>query len=59
MDVLYSLLFGAGVGAFTFSRFGRRLGYGNARNVWLIVGIATVMGAVFFYTFARFVLNIR
>ena len=57
MDFLYSLFFGAGVAAFAYSRMGRRVGYGNATNVWLIVGIVFVLATVFFLTILKFILN--
>jgi hypothetical protein len=58
MDFLYSLFFGAGVGAFAYSRMGRRVGYGNSANVWLIVGVVFVLTAIVFYTILKFILNV-
>ena len=59
MDPLYSLFFGAGVVGFTYTKMGRRVGYGNTRNVWLVVGVSFVLAAIFFYTMLAFVLNIH
>jgi len=50
MDILFSLFFGAGVAAFVYARMGARLGYGNAKNVWTVVGVSFVMSAIIFYT---------
>ena len=58
MDVLYSVFFGAGVASFAYTRMGRRVGYGNPQNVWLIVGVIFILTSIFFYTIARFLLNI-
>ncbi len=50
MKPLYSIFFGAGVAAFAYARMGRRVGYGNSQNVWLIVGVVFVLVTIFFYT---------
>jgi hypothetical protein len=57
MDFLYSIFFGAGVAAFAYSKMGRRVGYGNAANVWLIVGVVFVIATIFFLTVLKFLLN--
>jgi hypothetical protein len=56
MKLLYCLFFGAGVAAVAYSRLGRRVGYGNQTNVWLIVGIVFVLVTLFFYTILSFIL---
>ena len=58
MDFLYSVFFGAGVAAFTYSKMGRRIGYGNTDNVWMIVGVAFVLATFFFFTVLKFLLNV-
>jgi hypothetical protein len=50
MDLLISACFGAGVAAFTYSRLGRRVGYGNTQNIWVIIGVAFVLATAFFYS---------
>jgi hypothetical protein len=55
--MLYTIFFGAGVAAFIYTKMGRRLGYENAQNVWTVVGVSFVIGAVVFYTLFKFVLN--
>jgi hypothetical protein len=57
MDFLYSIFFGAGVAAFTYSKMGRRVGYGNTANVWLIIGVVFVITTIFFLTILKFLLN--
>jgi hypothetical protein len=59
MNFLVSFFFGAGVAAFTYSKLGRRIGYGNQKDVWLIVGVAFVLSLIFFYTLMTFVLHIH
>ncbi len=50
MNVLYSIFFGAGVAAFAYTYLGRRAGYGNTQNVWLITGVTFVIATVVFLT---------
>lgn len=50
MYLLYSVLFGAGVAAFAYSRVGRRVGYGNTQSVAIAIGAIFVIAAVFFYS---------
>ena len=56
MKPLYSIFFGAAIAAIAYSRMGRRVGYGNSTNVWVIVGVVFVLTTIFFYTaFAFFI----
>ena len=50
MVLLYSIFFGAGVAAFIYTKMGRRLGYGNAQNVWTVVGVTFVIATIVFFT---------
>lgn len=59
MNFLYAAFFGAGVAAMAYSRLGRRVGYGNAQNVWLIVGVVFVLVTAFFYTIAAYILHLQ
>jgi hypothetical protein len=36
---------------------GRRVGYGNAANVWMIVGVVFVLMTIVFLTVLKFLLN--
>lgn len=58
MDLLYSLFFGAGTAAFTYTRMGRRVGYDNTQNVTAIVAVVFVLATIFFYTILKFVLGV-
>jgi hypothetical protein len=58
-DFLYSIFFGAGVAAVAYSKMGRRVGYGNTGNVWMIVGIVFLLAAIFFYTILAVVLGVH
>lgn len=57
MNLLYALFFGAGAAAFVYTKMGRRLGYGNAQNVWLVVGVTFVLVSIVFYTLLAFVFS--
>lgn len=56
-NALYSLYFGLGIAAFVYSRLGRRLGYGNSKNVWLVVGGSLLMAMFFAYSFLAWVIH--
>lgn len=56
MKLLYSLFFGAGVAGAAYTKLGKRVGYGNQQNVWLIVGVVFVLVTVFFYTVMAFLI---
>ena len=58
MDFLYSIFFGAGVAGFSYTRMGRRVGYGNTGNVVLVVGVVFVLTSIFFFTLLKYILNI-
>ena len=50
MNLLISACFGAGVAAFVYSRFGRRVGYGNTQNISIITGVTFVLTTAVFYS---------
>lgn len=52
MNLLYSIFFGAGVAAVAYTTLGRRVGYGNSQNVWIIVGVVFLLATFFFYSIA-------
>ncbi len=58
-NLLYSLYFGLGVAALVYSRFGRRIGYGNTKNVWYIVLASLLMSMFFAYSFLSWVINFK
>ena len=45
-NALIALFLAAGIATYAYTKLGARLGYGNAQNVWIVVG------AVFVLTFA-------
>lgn len=49
-NFLVSIMFGAGVAAFVYSRFGRRVGYGNTQNQVILCLIVFVLVSAFFFT---------
>ncbi|MDB5184862.1 MAG: hypothetical protein JWN38_670 [Candidatus Saccharibacteria bacterium] len=42
-NTLISIFLAAGIAAFVYSKMGPRLGYGNQKNVWTVVGVTFVM----------------
>jgi len=50
MVLLYALFFAAGASALMYAKFGRRIGYGNAKQVWMIVLIVFVITFFIFYS---------
>jgi hypothetical protein len=53
MDFLFSVFFGAGLAAFTYSKMGRRLGYGNTGNVALVVGVVFIIASIVFFSILK------
>lgn len=58
-SVLLAFFFAAGVAGWTYSKMGRRVGYGNTQNVAVIVIVAFAVAFLFFFTLLRFVLNMH
>lgn len=42
---------------FVYTRMGRRLGYGNPQNIWLVVGVTFILVTIVFYTILAFILK--
>jgi beta-lactamase regulating signal transducer with metallopeptidase domain len=57
-SALYALFFGLGVAGLVYSKMGRRVGYGNSQNVWLIVGISFFIAMFFFYSLFTWVIHL-
>lgn len=57
MNFLIAVLFGAGVAAYTYSHFARRVGYGNTKNVTTVIGVVFVLSTLVFYTILRFIIH--
>ena len=51
-------MMGAGVAAFMYAKVGPRLGYGNAKNVWLLTGISFVLVFFVFIVLLNFVIEL-
>lgn len=57
MAILFSLFFGAGVAAFVYTKMGKRVGFGNGKQVATLVGITFVMGTLVFYLLGKMFLH--
>jgi hypothetical protein len=49
-NLLAAIMFGAGVTAFVYSRFGRRVGYGNTQNQVILCAVVFVLVSIIFFT---------
>lgn len=54
MTLLYSLFFSAGVTAFLYTRLGRRAGYGNTKDVVILMSVIFVLTTAVFFTVLTF-----
>jgi len=50
MDLLISACFGAGVAAFAYTKLGKRVGYGNTQNIYVIIGVSFLLATAVFYS---------
>jgi len=58
-NTIISLMLAAGVAGWTYSKMGRRLGYTNTGNVWLIVAVAFILVFVFLETLLHYVIHLN
>jgi hypothetical protein len=57
-DTLLSLMLAAGVATFVYTKMGPRLGYGNTKSVWTVVGVCFGLVFLFSLTLLKYVLHI-
>jgi len=57
-NVWISLFMAAGAAGWAYSKLGRRVGYGNTQNVWILTGAAFVFVFLFFITLLHYVLHL-
>jgi hypothetical protein len=53
---IVALMLAAGVSGWTYSKMSRRMGYGNTRSLWIVVGVAFVLVFLFGLTLIRYVI---
>jgi hypothetical protein len=58
MEFLYAAFFGAGVTAYAYTKLGRQVGYGNTRDVAVMLGVIFVLTTIVFFTILKFVIGI-
>jgi hypothetical protein len=47
---MWSVFFGAGFTAFVYSKFGRRVGYGNTQNQIIVSAVVFIISTLVFFT---------
>ena len=58
MNSLFSLFFAAGVAGFAYTKLGRRVGYGNTQNVFVICAVIFVLAFIVFWTLLTYILHV-
>ena len=48
----------AGIAALVYTKMGPRLGYGNAKSVWVVVGVCFGLVFLVFITLLKYVIHI-
>jgi hypothetical protein len=56
MNWLIAMVFGAGVAGFAYTKLGQRVGYGDQKSVWTIVGAVFVLTSAIFFTILTFII---
>ena len=56
-NLWFSFVLAAGAALFVYLKFGRGVGYGNAKTVWAMTLITFVAVFLFLYSLLRFVLG--
>lgn len=58
-NVLISLFLGAGAAGWAYAKLGKRVGYGNSQNVWLLVGATFIFVFLVFLILLHFLLHLN
>jgi hypothetical protein len=58
-NAMMALFIGAGIAGFAYTKLGRRVGYGNGREVWTIVAVAFVFAFAFVYSLLAWVIHLH
>lgn len=59
MNFLFSIMFGAGVATYAYTKLGRRVGYENNKEVFSLTAVIFVLVSIFFYTILAFVIGVK
>ncbi len=54
-----ALAFSIGFSGVVYAKFGKRIGYGNPKTVWTVIGIIGFMSFLFMYTMFVYVLHLE
>ena len=52
-NALLSLFLAAGIAGLVYSKMGRRVGYGNAGNVWTLVALSFAMSFIIVFVLLK------
>jgi hypothetical protein len=58
-NAMIALFLAAGAGGFAYTKLGRRVGYGNGREVWIIVSVAFIFVFAFVYSLLAWVIHLH
>ncbi len=58
-NFLISLFIAAGVSALVYSQIGKRIGYGNSKNVWTMVAVSFVMSFVVMFILLKTLITLN
>lgn len=56
---LIEFIMSAGVAAVAYSQFGKRIGYSNSKQLWIIVGITFLASWIFLFITLTFVIHFK
>jgi low affinity Fe/Cu permease len=56
-NAMLSLFVAAGVATFAYTKLGRRVGYGNTKQVWIIVAVTFIFTYAFLFSLLKWVLG--
>lgn len=56
MNLLFAMMFGAGVAGYAYTKLGRRVGYENNKEVFILTAVIFTLTTIFFYTILAYVI---
>lgn len=56
---IVSLILAAGFSLFVYAKLGRRIGYSNPQNVWIVVGATLIISFFIFLLLFKYVIHLQ